>query len=215
MSSSTFTPSDAVDTTNERNWSANLGMLDWDETKIVFTKRSLLEFLKYVDVTVDPNFTTIQKLPRYARFGKMSEGESSPATQGVVAAETATGGASSPEPADSGFRPSRRVRDVPGGSHTKLFGTDETEDALASAPRSGSIQAMPANQPVVQSNMSTQPSETKSPSAETIPDAPGRPRRTTSSGVAGLWDAPEKDEFKPTRRVRERPGGRDSIQDLF
>ena len=57
-------------------------MLDWDSTSIVFTKRSLIEFLKqvsltseplhvgltsngrYTGTTVDPNFTNIQKLPR-------------------------------------------------------------------------------------------------------------------------------------------------------
>ena len=61
--------------------SAYTGMLDWDSTGVLFTKRSLIEFLKlvlsygkfnhlnigsyrYTGVTVDPNFTNIGKLPR-------------------------------------------------------------------------------------------------------------------------------------------------------
>ena len=57
------------------------GMLDWDNTNIVFTKRSLIEFLKFVflsanasnsdddsdrytGTTVDTNFSNISKLPR-------------------------------------------------------------------------------------------------------------------------------------------------------
>ncbi|KAF8841167.1 hypothetical protein BDN67DRAFT_967503 [Paxillus ammoniavirescens] len=62
--SSTFTPSQAIDMSKEKDWPMNLGMMDWDHTKIVFTKRSLVEFLKYTGVTVDPGFTNIQKLPR-------------------------------------------------------------------------------------------------------------------------------------------------------
>lgn len=58
---SSFTPSNTFDTP-EKDWQANLGerstslsfkslndisgMLDWDSTKIVFTKRQLIEFLK-------------------------------------------------------------------------------------------------------------------------------------------------------------------------
>lgn len=34
-------------------------MLDWDTTKIVFSKRTLLEFLKYTGCTVDTNCTLV------------------------------------------------------------------------------------------------------------------------------------------------------------
>ncbi|TCD59816.1 hypothetical protein EIP91_011395, partial [Steccherinum ochraceum] len=43
----TYTPSTAVDMSKEKDWPMALGMMDWDTTNIVFTKRSLLEFLKY------------------------------------------------------------------------------------------------------------------------------------------------------------------------
>jgi hypothetical protein len=62
---SSFTPTSPVNMSNEKDWAANLGylvvalppshsqwfslgMLDWDSTSIIFTKRSLMEFLKFV-----------------------------------------------------------------------------------------------------------------------------------------------------------------------
>ncbi|KAI0328095.1 hypothetical protein GY45DRAFT_1355333 [Cubamyces sp. BRFM 1775] len=196
---STFTPSDTIDMSKERDWPAKLGMLDWDNTNIVFTKRSLLEFLKYAGVTVDPNFTNIQKLPRYAKFGKIS-GDSPAGTEAApAAADAATSGESTTSPATvaDDFKPTRRVRDPPGGTTHRLFGNDvDDDDALAMAPPkpNAALEATDA--------AATDDNRLKS-------------RRTTSS-VAGLWDAPEPDNgFKPTRRVREMPGGKDSISGLF
>ncbi|PSS22659.1 hypothetical protein PHLCEN_2v3025 [Hermanssonia centrifuga] len=42
------------------------GMMDWDNTRIVFTKRTLIEFLKYTGTTVDTNLSNIAKLPSEA-----------------------------------------------------------------------------------------------------------------------------------------------------
>ncbi|EIW60726.1 uncharacterized protein TRAVEDRAFT_146360 [Trametes versicolor FP-101664 SS1] len=193
MSSSpvTFTPSNTIDMDKERDWPANLGMLDWDSTSVVFTKRSLLEFLKYAGITVDPNFTNIQKLPRYATFGKLS-GDASAAPDASSAGTEAAATAAAPAqevPPVSDFKPTRRVRDPPGGRQHNIFDDVVEEDALSGAPpKAGDVAA----------------------------DAP-RNRRTTS--VAGLWDAPDNTSnnsgFKPTRRVREIPGGKDSISGLF
>ncbi|KIM65118.1 hypothetical protein SCLCIDRAFT_1212615 [Scleroderma citrinum Foug A] len=110
--SSKFTPSQAVDMSKEKDWPMNLGMLDWDSTNIVFTKRSLIEFLKYAGITVDPGFTNIQKLPRYAKFGKMTTDE----PEAAVAEDAA------PPPATE---PSTRSR---------LLSEEFTDDALATAP---------------------------------------------------------------------------------
>ena len=62
-------------------------MMDWDNTRIVFTKRTLIEFLRYVGgiiisisylegcfsrytgTTVDTNFHNIQKLPSMSYGG--------------------------------------------------------------------------------------------------------------------------------------------------
>ncbi|KAI0710451.1 hypothetical protein C8T65DRAFT_648407 [Cerioporus squamosus] len=200
---STFTPSDAIDPSKERDWPAQLGMLDWDNTNIVFTKRSLLEFLKYAGVTVDPNFTNIQKLPRYAQFGKLSGGANIGQTSVV---ESTTSATSSPSAPASDFKPTRRVREPPGGSHHNIFqfgGGDD--DALAAAPpkqsQSPAVEASPASAP-----------EPKAESEEANP----QPKKRTTSGVANLWDpVDESEEWKPTRRVREMPGGKDSISGLF
>jgi hypothetical protein len=58
-----FSQSKVINYDKERDWPSNIGMLDWDNTNIVFTKRSLIEFLKYTGTTVDTNFSNIAKLP--------------------------------------------------------------------------------------------------------------------------------------------------------
>ncbi|KAF7984066.1 hypothetical protein HWV62_17616 [Athelia sp. TMB] len=116
MSSLTFTPSATFDPTKEKDWQANLGMLDWDTTKIVFTKRSLLEFLKSTGTTVDPNFTNLSKLPRkhindrslrdysradslgFATFGRLSSGSLADTQDPAAAAASGTQLASSMKP---------------------------------------------------------------------------------------------------------------------
>ncbi|KAH9830925.1 uncharacterized protein C8Q71DRAFT_783777 [Rhodofomes roseus] len=203
--SATFTPSSVIDMDKERDWAANLGMLDWDNTEIVFSKRSLLEFLKYAGVTVDPNFTNIQKLPRYARFGTLSGG-GDVEPEATIQQESPTTAA---QQADNAYRPSRRVRTAPGGGHTNIFGTD-TDDALAAAPPRA-VQAPSA----VASPETTADAVPKATPEDTAPESRPKSKRNTSSGVGSLWDEPAPKEFKPTRRVREMPGGKDSISSLF
>ena len=65
-------------------------------------------------------------------------------TAGVAAptdeTAAATGEASAPDAADaaasanSSFKPTRRVREAPGGAHHDIFGTVDDDDALAGAP---------------------------------------------------------------------------------
>ncbi|EJF62553.1 hypothetical protein DICSQDRAFT_135514 [Dichomitus squalens LYAD-421 SS1] len=199
-----FTPSTAVDPSKERDWPAQLGLLDWDSTSIVFTKRSLLEFLKYAGVSVDTNFTNIQKLPRYAQFGKLASGppaESAPAPPAAAPEPAAT--ESTPA---TDFKPTRRVRDPPGGRTHNIFGgaDDDDNDALSAAPPQSSAAAAPA---------ATAEASTASPE---VAPAPERKKSNNSSAFASLWDAPDDAQaFKPTRKVRERPGGKDSISGLF
>ncbi|KII88782.1 hypothetical protein PLICRDRAFT_699095 [Plicaturopsis crispa FD-325 SS-3] len=191
--SSTFTPSDIMDPAKERDWGANLGMLDWDSTRIVFTKRQLIEFLKYTGTTVDTNFSNISKLPRYAQFGKLSTAAAAPAP--TPAAATTSPTLSS---AGSGVFKS---------STNEIF-FEADDDALATAPP-------PPTAPV------EEPAQTRAPEASS-PDSsggekPSRRVRTTPGGpssLGSLWDA-EPEEFKPTRRVRQGPGGKDSISEFF
>ncbi|CAE6441564.1 hypothetical protein ACGC1H_004256 [Rhizoctonia solani] len=184
-----FTPVEVVDHSKEKEWPHKLGIMDWDNTKIVFTKRQLVEFLKYTGVTVDTNFTQIAKLPRYAEFGRIS-GESSSA--GAVAAQTSAAPApaeSAPTNADdSGWKPTRRVRTVPGGAQTFHLG-DGAED-----PPSGAAPSRPQAPPPVQAAQPVQAAAAPEPASE-----------------ATVVVDNDGNVFKPTRRVRTAPGGKDSI----
>ncbi|KAF7304752.1 hypothetical protein MKEN_01189300 [Mycena kentingensis (nom. inval.)] len=224
----TFTPTTPVNMDNERDWAPNLGALDWDSTQIVFTKRTLLEFLKYTGTTVDTNFQNIKLLPKYVKFGKLSEEDPPAATE---SSSTATAS----EPA-SDFKPTRRVRELPGGARTNIFADEDVEDALSAAP-AVSAQPEPADQPTSDFKPTRRvrdlpggartdifgtdeaetpaPAKTEHPAAEETaipPTSDFKPSRRVREGpggnssVASFWgDEPE--EFKPTRRVRQAPGG--------
>ncbi|KAI6006025.1 hypothetical protein EDD15DRAFT_701463 [Pisolithus albus] len=164
--------------TREKDWPLNLGMLDWDSTKIVFTKRSLVEFLKYAGVTVDPGFTNIQKLPRYAKFGKLTAEE-----VGVAGAEETS------PPAVIETTPNRR-----------LLAEEFTDDALSTAPPRPSLGDA--------GDDGVKPVSTVEGNVDTGNFRPTR--------VATIFsDDDTRQDFVPTRRVRERPGGQDNIEGLF
>ncbi|GJJ11994.1 hypothetical protein Clacol_006232 [Clathrus columnatus] len=154
---STFTPSNNFKEGPEKEWAGKLGALDWDNSHIVFTKRSLIEFLRHVGVTTDPNFQSISKLPRYAEIGKM-----------VLT------------PVDP--NPNELPTESSGVSNETLKNTEQ--NALKDG---GAI------------------------------NEPSRPEAAGGSGtLAHFWDAPENEPaYRPSRRVRERPGGHDSIADIL
>ncbi|KAG8988572.1 hypothetical protein FRB90_002683 [Tulasnella sp. 427] len=199
----TFIESDAIDMSKEKDWAYQIGLLDWDKTQIVFTKRELLDFLTSVGVTVDTSLLKIQKLPRYAKFGKFS-GETAPATsasRNEAAAEEsgplASSGSSNPP---AGFKPTRRVRDAPGGKTSALFGDDEEEDP-----------APPARKPAA-----PEPEEPEISSPRRSGPRGGGGPTLGGLGMAEEDNPPKKtDGFKPTRRVRDNPGGEDHLHDLF
>ncbi|KAJ7046524.1 hypothetical protein C8F04DRAFT_1060802 [Mycena alexandri] len=219
---SSFTPTSPINMSNERDWAANLGMLDWDATSIIFTKRTLMEFLKYTGTTVDTNFANIQKLPRYATFGKIGDAPvASPAAVAAsVPATPSPSVVSAGSPSSADFKPSRRVRELPGGPRTNIFGDDDVPDALSTAPPkpaaaehvvseatspSPAAAAAPVEAPVIanekdEGNISTGGTGFK-PSRR-VREAPGG-----NSSLSSFWGSDEPEEFKPTRRVRQAPGG--------
>jgi len=185
-----FTPSTNFDPSNEKDWAANLGMLDWDNTSIVFTKRSLIDFLKYAGITADPNFSNIQKLPRFAEFGKVEDLRSSTDNSDTTS-PTPLPAAAPVVHATGGFKPSRRVRTVPGGVQTiNLFGED---DEASNFPPPKTSTAFVET---------SEPPDSLEPDSGPSVDGP----QEADGGHAG---------FKPSRRVRERPGGADHIEDIF
>lgn len=270
--SSTFTPNNTFKDVPEKEWPAKLGVLDWDKTNIVFTKRSFIEFLRYAGISLDPNFHNIAKLPRYAEIGRMEGGASEASGIAQAAPEIAQTSAPYNTSADD-FKPSRRVRTAPGGNQTFRLGNDEDDDPFNSNPKLGQhVQPLPVETkaPVpaqantndfkpsrrvrtvpggaqtfsfeadedevevptkkveslsvaeekapepVQETKSAEAEEAQNPNSNFKPSrrvrhAPGGP-----SSMASLWDDnPEPEQFKPTRRVREGPGGNDSISQIF
>lgn len=189
----------------EKEWPSNLGMLDWDTTKIVFTKRSLIEFLKYTGTTVDTNFGNIQKLPKYAQFGKFTASEN-PAT--TIASESTAAPATTADAADV-FKPTRRVRTVPGGPSTDIFGNSVDDGVLAMAPpkTATSVATAPIHEPAAQPAAAAVPPPTATEAAPTA--------TKHSSSLSNFWDADDVTAFKPTRRVRQNPGGQDHISGIF
>ncbi|PVG02334.1 hypothetical protein CPB86DRAFT_780758 [Serendipita vermifera] len=172
-------------------------MLDWDDTRIVFTKRELLNFLKYMGTSVDPNYNNISKLPRYANFYKVTAGAN------TGAADTSIGSsAGGNDSSASNFVPTRRVREAPGGKSSINFYDDSQEDALAAAPAK-TVEQQPA--PKITEEPQGLPQPTGVPTRR-VRDPPGG-----KDSLKSLWDAPEEEEFKPTRRVRDNPGGEDHI----
>ncbi|KAG2020651.1 hypothetical protein CC2G_005962 [Coprinopsis cinerea AmutBmut pab1-1] len=174
---------------------------------------------RYTGVTVDTNFNNISKLPRYAKFGKISEGSASSEQEAVSqqSSVTANEHAASSTPA---YKPSRRVRTAPGGDHTDIFALEE-DDALAQAPPREESQSQAAVPPAVQP---AQPQEKPEEDTSGIPFSssikPSRRVREQPGGkdsISSLWgnDDDQPQEFKPTRRVRDAPGGRDNISALF
>ncbi|KAM6500751.1 hypothetical protein JOM56_003765 [Amanita muscaria] len=213
--SSTFIPSDVIDMSKEKEWASKIGMLDWDSTNIVFTKRSLIEFLKYTGTTVDTNYNTISKLPRYAKFGKILDTPSSndaiqsnePQVSHTVSTDT---------PA---VQPGRRVRTAPGGPTLDIFGPDEG-DALATAPRKDSELSRETQVTLPQASadetVGSQVKESASVATNFKPTRRVRENPGGRSSLSNFWDVADSEpEFKPTRRVRERPGGEDHINNIF
>ncbi|KAL0578450.1 hypothetical protein V5O48_003550 [Marasmius crinis-equi] len=212
-----FTPTNSVDLSKEKEWASSLGMLDWDSTRIVFTKRSLIEFLRTAGITVDTNLSNISKLPKYATFGKLSEEVNQPSVSASDSAASVSGSAGGDADA---FKPTRRVREAPGGKHTDIFASDfQSEgDALASAPPIDESQ-LPASPPIPAAPEQPATNEEESGFDFSSKFVPSRRVRTNPGGnstIGSIWgDEPAQEEFKPTRRVREGPGGQDNVGGIF
>ncbi|KAG6829669.1 hypothetical protein H0H92_003913 [Tricholoma furcatifolium] len=194
-----FTPSNPVDMTKERSWPADL--VCGPDKFYIFQMSN--KSSRYTGTTVDPNFTNISKLPRYAKFGKISS--DAPANP---EASVPDNNAAVTSRSEDDFKPSRRVRTVPGGPHSDIFGPGDDNDALASAPPrpDTEISEPPAQPTEAQANES----ESGFKPTRRVRTVPGG-----ASSIASLWDAPEPEEFRPTRRVREGPGGHDNINGIF
>ncbi|WWC89785.1 uncharacterized protein L201_004711 [Kwoniella dendrophila CBS 6074] len=206
---STFTPIHPFEMDAPKTWGGTIGMMNWDNDKIVFSKRSLLEFLKSTGITVNQNFSEISKLPKYATFGRFSQAATDAAVADLVEAEIGdpTTESSGTAPNKTTVpRPSRKVRDPPGGKQSiSLFGEEyEEEDALSLAPpRDGGsgvdieidrLERLKVHAEPVQDGGAHIEDETQ--------DKSNQGQERVSNPAHG---------FRPTRKVREGPGGASSM----
>ncbi|KAL7424189.1 hypothetical protein Q5752_001775 [Cryptotrichosporon argae] len=210
-----FTPVHPFNMDDPRSWSvqlcsyygtakltcrgATIGGLHWDNDKIVFSKRSLLEFMKSCQLTVDTNFSQIQKL--YATFGRFNKAATDAAVADLVDAEIAdpTTDSSVPSSKSTVPRPTRKVIDPPGGKQSlRIFGEEyEEEDALSLAPpRDGGDGVDVEVERLERLKLHVEP---EVDGGAHIEDAPTDKVSNPPPG------------FRPTRKVRQGPGGASSM----
>lgn len=167
----------------------------------MFTKESLVRFLKQLEVEVDTNLTQLKKLPKHASFGTFPDQAPSTTTSQQPPAEIRT----EPQSDLPAFIPTRKVREQPGGGSAQiasLFGASSSDVSEAWQPtpiptapvitHTDNIKADDIRPPA--STTSTELNITNSISQDSITD---RPRVVNPDGSA----------FVPTRKVREPVGG--------
>jgi len=206
---STFTPTHPFNMEDPKSWGSTIGMMNWDNDKIVFTKRSLLEFLKSCQLTVNTNFSEIQKLPKYATFGRFSQAATDAAVADLVDAEIAdpTSDAVVDSTKSTVPRPSRKVVDPPGGKQSvRLFGEEYEEiDALSLAPPRGGGDGV---------DVEVERMERLKVHVEPEIEGTAKVEEVSEENAGRVSNPPPG--FRPTRKVREGPGGASTMgQTLF
>ncbi|WVQ98949.1 hypothetical protein IAU59_006081 [Kwoniella sp. CBS 9459] len=202
---STFEPIHPFEMDQPKTWGGTIGMMNWDNDKIVFSKRSLLEFLKSAGITVNQNFTEIQKLPKYATFGRFSQAATDAAVADLVDAEIGDPTTDSTVKSSQTTvpRPSRKVIDPPGGKQSiRLFGEEyEEEDALSLAPPRDGGDGV---------DVEVERLERMRVHAEPVVDGGARieddQQQQQQQGFGGRLSNPPPG-YRPSRKVREGPGG--------
>ncbi|KLT46252.1 hypothetical protein CC85DRAFT_281903 [Cutaneotrichosporon oleaginosum] len=195
--------------------------------KIVFSKRSLLEFLKSCQLTVNTNFTEIQKLansrPEYASFGHMSQAATDEAVKDLIEAEI--NDHEDPKPSSSSqaatTRPSRKVVDPPGGKQSfKLYGEEyEEADALSLAPPKDGGPGVDIDIDRMEHlKLHVEPEADGGAHIEDLPDenkielGPGEKVESATAEARNTErESNPPPNFRPTRKVREGPGGKSQM----
>ena len=210
---STFTPIHPFNMNEPKTWGATIGGLNWDNDKIVFSKRSLLEFLKTCQVTVNTNFTEVQKLPKYATFGRFSKAATDAAVRDLIEAEindpSTDNERKSSDDAGSGAagaRPSRKVVDPPGGKQSlRLFGEEyEEADALSLAPTPDGGADVEIDR-MEHLKLHVEPEVDGGATIEDVKDD----AKDAEDEANRVSNPPAN--FRPSRKVREGPGGKSQM----
>ncbi|ETS64494.1 hypothetical protein PaG_00956 [Moesziomyces aphidis] len=243
MASFTPNPNFDKENSNPKDWAYHLGCLP-QKHHIVFTKEDFVAFLKQHNVHVGPNFTELSRLPKYATIGKLTVSDdagasaSAPApaasqaaqpapvqAQQVQAAEAVRGASNEANVVytSSGdvFRPSRKVRQLPGGGSAQvsaLFGSgaDEEEEP---APVAASKPAAPVTAPEVNEFEPLGAAPARRVASGNVAAAQESHFYNDVSGdKAGVYEGVRNDAvmnngFRPTRRVRV-PGGTGGLSSI-
>ncbi|RSH81715.1 uncharacterized protein EHS24_007904 [Apiotrichum porosum] len=208
----TFTPIHPFEMDAPKTWGGTIGQLNWDTDKIVFSKRSLLEFLKSCQLTVNTNYTEIQKL--YATFGRLSQAATDAAVADLVEAEIADPSHDDePKSGSTGARPSRKVVDPPGGKQNiRLFGEEyEETDALSLAPPPNGGSGVDVDiERMEHLKVHVEPEVDGGATVTDIKDAAASAADNSADRVSN-----PPSNFRPSRKVREGPGGATSLGAAF
>lgn len=181
---STFTPNIKVSAeSNPRDWAYELACLPANAS-IIFTKDSLLRFLKTHNIDVSPNYVEINKLPKYAQIGTMS---TSPITTTSSSSKTTDMNHLTEQVAELSTK----------GQHS----TAPTPSAVVSPPATETTPSI-ASVPVPKAEIATEVVDTQTTSTQPTPS-----RRDPALPHNPNVVTPEGEEFRPTRRVREPIGG--------
>ncbi|KAJ9474798.1 hypothetical protein PHBOTO_004683 [Pseudozyma hubeiensis] len=244
MTSFTTNPNFDRENSNPKDWAYHLGCLP-QKHHIVFTKEDFVSFLKQHNVHVGPNFTELSKLPKFATIGKLTVADEAGPSAASVAApsqvsqsqqQQQSAVASAPEQSDdknvvytsSGevFRPSRKVRQLPGGGSaqvTALFGDDaEDEEPVPVASRRAPAPAAVAPTAPAPADDGFEPlgaaparrvasGNVKAQQESHFYDSVGSDKPGVYEGVRN--DAVMNNGFRPTRRVRV-PGGTGGLSSI-
>ncbi|SOV05648.1 uncharacterized protein UDID_06375 [Ustilago sp. UG-2017a] len=241
MTSFVPNPNFDKENSNPKDWAYHLGCLP-QKHHIIFTKEDFVVFLKQHNVHVGPNFTELSKLPKYATIGKLtvsdgagpSSAASAPAVaqqqpsrtqQSVVNTPAQTEENANVVYTSSGevFRPSRKVRQLPGGGSaqvTALFGSGAEEEEQAPTPARPALTPAPAAAPAAPADDGFEPlgaaparhvASGNLAKESHLHDHVGGEKPGVYGGVRN--DAVMNNGFRPTRRVRV-PGGTGGVSSI-
>lgn len=196
---------------NPKDWAYHLGCLP-QKHHIVFTKEDLVLYLKQHNISVGPNFTELSRLPKYATIGKLTLSEGSSETSTAPLPQSAPQSESSTQASDSKvvytssgevFRPSRKVRQLPGGGSaqvTALFGSEEEAEPEPIAMVRAAPAPTSSNEFEPLGTASVRKTSSGNIPAQDSPRAHSTEKHADYEGVRN--DAVMNNGFRPTRRVR-------------
>ncbi|BEJ12425.1 hypothetical protein CspHIS471_0208850 [Cutaneotrichosporon sp. HIS471] len=209
----TFTPVHPFKMDEPKTWAQTIGQLNWDTDKIVFSKRSLLEFLKSCQLTVNTNLTEIQKLVEYATFGRMSQAATDEAVKDLIEAEINDFDDSKASSSEAATRPSGKVVDTPGGKQSFKINPEayvETDAvSLAPAQDGGPGVDVDVNR-MEHLKVHVEPEADGGATIEDIPDD-RKIEATPSDQTNPERQSNPPPNFRPSRKVREGPGGKSQM----